>query len=88
MEVENPFLRFISSPLGLVPKHDGGFRKIHHLSYSNGNSVNDYITEEASSLSHTSLHEIFNKVILASRHAVLIKRDIKDAFRIIKAIVF
>lgn len=28
-----PTKHFISSPLGLVPKHDESFRKIHHLSY-------------------------------------------------------
>jgi hypothetical protein len=27
-----PTFPFISSPLGLVPKHDGGFRRIHNLS--------------------------------------------------------
>lgn len=32
VEVGNPTCPFISSSLGLVRKHDGGFRKIHHLS--------------------------------------------------------
>ena len=54
-EVNNPAPPFISSPLGLVPKHDGGFRKIHHLSYPSGDSVNDYVADEASSLSYTFL---------------------------------
>src|ERR1700729_4438198 len=38
-----PVSPFISSPLGLVPKHDGGFRRIQHLSFPTGNSVNDFI---------------------------------------------
>lgn len=68
-----PTEHFISSPLGLVPKHDGGFRKIHHLSYPHGFSVNDYIASEFATLSYSSLQSIFARIITAGRHAVLIK---------------
>lgn len=81
VEVVDPVSPFITSPLGLVPKHDGGLRKIHHLSYPKGTSVNDYIAAEASALSYTSLQRIFEKVLKAGRHSVLIKRDVKDAFQ-------
>ena len=81
IEIDAPTNHFISSPLGLVPKHDGGFRKIHHLSYPHGSSVNDYIASEASTLSYSSLQNVFQQIVNAGRHAVLIKRDIKDAFR-------
>ena len=81
VQITNPSLPFISSPLGPVPKHDGGFRKIHHLSYPRGHSVNDYIANEASPLSYTSLQRIFSRVLATGRHAVLIKRDVRDAFR-------
>lgn len=74
VEVRNPTCSFISSSLSLVRKHDGGFRKIHHLSFPNGSSVNNYIAEEACLLSYTSLHDIFHKSLVAGRHAVLIKR--------------
>jgi hypothetical protein len=37
---------FISSPLGLTPKSDGTWRRIHHLSAPRGSSVNDYIPKE------------------------------------------
>lgn len=80
LEVKIPSLPFISSPLGLVPKHDGGFWKIHHLSYPRGDSVNDHITQEACSLSYTSLQQVFKQIIAAGRFCVLIKRDVKDAF--------
>ena len=80
VEIIDPTSLFISSPLGLVPKHDGGLRRIHHLSYPIGSSVNDRIADEASALSYTSLQRIFSKVLAAGRHAVLIKRDIKNAF--------
>ena len=38
--------QFISSPLGLVPKHDGGLRRIHDLSYPLGRSVNAHIPQD------------------------------------------
>lgn len=38
-----PSSRFISSPLGLIPKADGGWRRIHDLSYPQGYSVNNHI---------------------------------------------
>lgn len=47
IEVKAPTPPFIASPLGLVPKHDGGWRKIHHLSHPAGSSVNDYIPDGA-----------------------------------------
>ena len=33
----------VTSPLGLVPKADGGFRRIYNLSSPKGSSVNDFI---------------------------------------------
>ncbi len=36
---------FICSLLSLVPKHDRGWRRIHHLSHLRGESVNDYIPD-------------------------------------------
>lgn len=77
----DPSVPYISSPLGLVPKHDGGLRRIHHLSYPQGLSVNDHITKEAAHLTYTTLQEIINLIIKAGRHCIIIKKDIKDAFR-------
>lgn len=72
---------FISSPLGLVPKPTGGLRRIHHLSHPRGTSVNDFISKEASHLRYTSLTKIIDLILQAGRHCVIIKKDIKDAFR-------
>ena len=42
-----PFPNFRCSPLGIVPKKDPSeFRLIHHLSYPNGSSVNDFIPND------------------------------------------
>ena len=43
--VQQPRTPFICSPLGLVPKHVGGWRRIHHLSHLRGESMNDYISD-------------------------------------------
>lgn len=44
---------FISSPLGLVPKHDSGWRNINHFSHPVGHSVNDHIPEGAWEMRYT-----------------------------------
>lgn len=80
MQIINPIRLFISSPLGLVPKHDGDLRKIHHLSYPKRGLVNDHIADKVNSLSYTSLQQIFKKVLTARRYVVLMKQDLKEAF--------
>lgn len=75
---------FISSPLGLVPKPNDGLRRIHHLSHSRGSSVNDFIPKKASNLRYTSLKKVTEMILRAGRHCVIIKKDIKDAFRNIR----
>lgn len=58
VEVDAPTPPFICSPLGLVPKHEGGWRRIHHLSYPRGSSVNDYIPDGAGELRYTRFQEV------------------------------
>ena len=72
---------FICSPLGLVPKKDGSLRRIHDLSYPRQSSVNAHIDPEFATLSYTRIEDILRDVIEAGRHCVILKRDIKDAFR-------
>jgi Reverse transcriptase (RNA-dependent DNA polymerase)/RNase H-like domain found in reverse transcriptase len=72
---------FISSPLGFAPKHDGGLRRIHHLSHPPGRSVNDGIPEVFASLDYVTFHAVLDIVVRAGRNCVIMKRDIKDAFR-------
>lgn len=79
--VHQPKRPFICSPLGFVPKHNGGWRRIHHLSYPRGESVNDYILDGAGEIRYTRFQEILQLVINAGRHCIILKRDVKDAFR-------
>ena len=80
-EVTIPTMPFISSPLGLVPKHDGGWRKIHHLSHPVGCSVNDHIPDGAGEMRYTRFQDVLQMVIRAGRNCIILKRDVKDAFR-------
>lgn len=81
--VDSPTQPFISSPLGLVPKADAGWRRIHHLSYPPGRSVNDGIPREFAKLVYDSRSDILNLVRKAGIGATLIKKDLKDAFRMV-----
>jgi hypothetical protein len=72
---------YICSPLGLVPKGDGGWRRIHNLSHPPKRSVNALIDSEYTSLEYTTIEDILRMVKIAGRHCIILKRDIKDAFR-------
>lgn len=76
-----PVYPCIVSPLGLVTKHDGGFRRIHNLSFPRKTSVNSFIPEEYATLRYTLFWEVLEHARLAGPNAVIIKRDLKDAFR-------
>ena len=80
-KVTNPTMPFISSPLDLVPKHDGGWRKIHHLFHPIGRSVNDHILDGVGEMKYTRFQDVLQMVIRAGRNYIILKRDVKDAFR-------
>lgn len=50
VHISTPPTPFISSPLGLIPKQNGGFKQIYHLSHPKGGSVNNYIPDGAGEL--------------------------------------
>ena len=72
---------FISSPLGLEPKPNGKWRRIHHLSHPRGRSVNCHIPIDYGSLEYTSVDEAIAALLKIGKGAILIKRDLSDAFR-------
>jgi Reverse transcriptase (RNA-dependent DNA polymerase) len=76
-----PQSHFISSPLGLVPKADGGWRRIHDLSYPRGRSVNDHIPPLWGTLEYTVFDEAIEALLRVGKRAILVKRDLADAFR-------
>lgn len=71
----------ICSPLGLVPKKSGGLRRIHDLSHPPHRSVNAHIDKTYGTLKYAQIDHILEKVVTAGRNCVILKRDVKDAFR-------
>jgi len=72
------------SPVGLVPKSEGSdFRLITHLSYPEGDSINDGISDELSSVSYSSFDQIVDMLFHLGAGAHMAKRDIKSAFRLL-----
>ena len=77
-----PLQNFRTSGLGLVPKHDGGWRVIYNLSAPAGSSVNDFIDPLAYSLSYCSVDDAYTIINRIGPGALLSKIDLKDAFRL------
>ena len=81
---EKPFVDFVISPVGVVPKKEPGkFRLIHHLSYPKGSSVNDSIPKGASTVSYQSIDDAVKILIGLGPSAFLAKCDIESAFRLL-----
>ena len=51
---ERPLENLRVSPVGLIPKKDGSWRLIHHLSYPKGNSVNSFVDDKYCTVQYTS----------------------------------
>ena len=59
-----PFETFVGSPLGAFPrKRSNKYRVIHDLSWPPGQSVNDYISAEDSSVQSISFDYVAQKVL-------------------------
>lgn len=49
------------SPLGLVPQHDGGWRRIHDLSWPPGQGLNQGIPDSWSAIEYMTIDDIYNR---------------------------
>jgi len=78
-----PLHNLRTSGLGLVPKHDGGWHVIYHLSAPAGNSINDYIDPLAYSLSYCTIDHAYTIINNLGPGTLLSKTDLKDAFHLI-----
>ena len=75
------FLRI--SPIGLVPKRTLGMQRlIHHLSYSLGISLNDFIDPDICSVQYTGFDEAVLMMQDFGTNCKLFKMDLKNAFRL------
>lgn len=77
-----PFPAYRSSGLGLVPKDESNWRLKCHLSAPAGESVNDYISPDAFTLSFNSVDDATNILNQLGPGALMAKADIKSAFRL------
>lgn len=68
------------SPLRLFPK-PGGWRRIHHLSYTRHQSINHHISEKCAELKYNKFEDVSDLVRKKGRSSVILKRGIKDAFQ-------
>lgn len=73
--------QYFCSPLGLVPKHDGGWRRIHDLSFPYRESVNNGIPRNWGALKYVTYDKAVEALQQQGQGAQLVKRDLKDAFR-------
>lgn len=73
------------SPLGVIPKKNkpGKWRLIVDLSSPQGESINDGIDADRSSLSYASLDHLAALVVSTGRGALLVKADVKEAYRMV-----
>ena len=73
-----------SRTFGLVPKSDGSFRLIQHLSHPAGESVNDFIDPNVCAVSYSSLDHVVEMISQLGQAAWLGKMDVKSPFRLLK----
>ena len=78
-----PLPNFRTSGLGLVPKHDGGWRIIYHLFAPPYKSINDFIDPDDYSVSYCTIDDAYDFINQLGPGTLLSKIDLKDAFRLI-----
>ena len=79
-----PFPNLQVSPIGCVPKKKTGeYRIIHHLSYPEGGSVNDFICEELSTVKYCKFDDAVALVLELGPGCLMCKTDIEAAYRIL-----
>ena len=70
-------------PIGVVPKkHSTDWRTICHLSYPEGDSINDYIPKDPYSLQYVRVDDAIQILQSLGPGAFMAKTDLKSAFRL------
>lgn len=68
--------KFRLSPIGIVAKKDGGWRLIHHLSFPEGSSVNDFIDPDYCTVHYTPFDEVLEMIANLGTDSLLAKMDV------------
>jgi len=66
-----------------VPKHDGGWQIIYHLSAPLSHSINDFIDSQAYLLSYCTIDHAYKILNELGPGALMSKIDLKNTFRLI-----
>lgn len=75
---------FHESPIGVVPKADGGWRMVLHLSYPPSTSIYHNIDPIHTTVKYTSFDTVIRTISQLGRGAIIPKSDIKSAFRLLR----
>ena len=75
-----PLANIHLSPVGLVPKSDGGWRMITHLSYPKSSGINSFIDPDLCAVHYASFDGVIDMIAKFGLGAFLAKMDIKSAF--------
>ena len=78
-----PLANLKCSGVGVVPKKNGKWRMIHHLSAPQGNSINDFIPREQYSLHYATIDDAVASLLKLGVGALMAKVDLRSAFRMI-----
>ena len=77
-----PFSTYVGSPLGVFPrKRSDKYRIIHDLSWPPGQSINDFISKDDSSVEYVSFDHVAQKVHTYGRGTLLSKLDLANAYK-------
>lgn len=78
-----PLPDFQCHPIGVVPKkHSTEWRTIYHLSYPEGDSINDYIPKDPYSLQYVRIDDAISILQQLGPGSFMAKTDLKSAFRL------
>ena len=79
-----PLRNFQCHPVGVVPKkHSSEWSTIYHLSFPEGDSINDDIHKDKCSLQYVRVDDAIRILQRLGKGAFMAKTDLKSAFRLI-----
>ena len=79
----SPLPNFQCHPIGVLPKkHSVEWRTIYHLSYPEGDSVNDHIPKDPYSLQYVRVDDAIAILRFLGPGSFMAKTDLKSAFRL------
>lgn len=68
------------TPIGVVPKADGGWRMITHLSYPPSASINDHIDPQFTSVTYTSFDTVVQTISTLGQGVLIARPPLRILF--------